>query len=346
MKTVRFVEQRIADVSVKIARAEGEIARIDLIEQEQKNTETQIGELTDKLDQLRAAAVDIQQTVARMDEVEARVSEMLANVEKLRGELAKADLVLRHRESDLARSREAAARVAEVKDDAGAYQSALDRLVELERQRVERQKLRDELARTETTLTSVFTEQKHLREDIEKFQRADSDLRSLAKLSSEQSKLERQLETKRRERVKAEGAADQLKVLETRLATLRETYRNTAEQLAAAREKGLGAAQLDLLQKRDAEIIRELANASAALERDERFQKEIKNGLCPILSAKCLNLQEGETLEAFISSQFGELRIQIDVLVTEQRQVGDALKAARESERFGAAGVHAGITRP
>ena len=34
----------------------------------------------------------------------------------------------------------------------------------------------------------------------------------------------------------------------------------------------------------------------AALERDERFQKEIQNGLCPILSEKCLNLKEGETL--------------------------------------------------
>jgi hypothetical protein len=56
----------------------------------------------------------------------------------------------------------------------------------------------------------------------------------------------------------------------------------------------------------------------AALERDEKFQNEIKNGLCPILSEKCLNLKEGQTLEMFVTSRFGELKAKIKVLEDEK----------------------------
>lgn len=336
LKTVRFIENQIVDVNVKMARAEGEIARIDLVEQEQKTTESRIIEWSSELEKLDSEAVRKQQTGTQLDTMEGRLGELLACAERLRGELAKAELVLKHSESDLSRSREAAARISEVKADAEAHQNAVGRLQELERERGERQKLRDELAKTEAALTSVNAEMKHSQQDLDKVQRAHSEIESLKRLAIDQEKLEHQIEAKRRDLARAEGAADQLKALEERLAGLRAAYRDAVDQLAAAREKGLEAKQLDTLQSRDAEIVRELANASAALERDERFQKEIKNGLCPILSQKCLNLKEGETLESFISSQFGELRMRIDTLTTEHHQVGDSLRAAREAERFGA----------
>jgi hypothetical protein len=58
------------------------------------------------------------------------------------------------------------------------------------------------------------------------------------------------------------------------------------------------ALALSTLEQREAVLTRDLAALQAGLERDEKFQSEIKNGLCPILSQKCLNLKEGETLEA------------------------------------------------
>ncbi|HLA95889.1 MAG TPA: hypothetical protein VK612_09225, partial [Pyrinomonadaceae bacterium] len=71
-----------------------------------------------------------------------------------------------------------------------------------------------------------------------------------------------------------------------------------------------------------------------ALERDELFQKEIKNGLCPILSQKCLNLKEGETLDGFVTSQFGELRSQIAKLQTEHTQVSAELGNSRQAGMY------------
>ncbi len=335
LKTVRYIENRIGEVNVKIARAEGEIARIDLIEEEQKGTKGQVSELATELDGFDKNAATLAQSVAKLDEVEARLGGVMAEAERLRGELAKAELVLRHRDADLSRSREAAGRVAEVRSDAEAHQTTLGKIKEYERERVERQKLRDQLAATESAIRSVETEQKHLLMEVDKFQKAHEQIASLRSQVADQEKLESSIAVRRLDLVKAEGAAGDLAKIDEKLEGLRNSYRDVSEQLKAAREKGIGADRLDELQRRDAEIVRELASVNAALERDERFQQEIKNGLCPILSAKCLNLGEGQTLEAFISSQFGELRARIDILTTEQGTIVNALKAAREAERFG-----------
>ena len=99
-------------------------------------------------------------------------------------------------------------------------------------------------------------------------------------------------------------------------------------------KKALPRQELEKLQTRDAELVRELAGLNAALERDEAFQREIKNGLCPILSEKCLNLKEGQTLESFVTSQFGELRVKIDALTSEQASTALALRTSREAEKF------------
>ena len=57
-------------------------------------------------------------------------------------------------------------------------------------------------------------------------------------------------------------------------------------------------------QRQETEIASELARIRANRERDEHFAREVENGLCPILSQRCLNLKEGERLEEHMSAQF------------------------------------------
>jgi DNA repair protein SbcC/Rad50 len=333
LKTARYVEQQVSAVDVKIARSEGEIARIDAIERERDSLAAKVKDLAGKLDSIQRDAAGKAELVGRLDELERRIAELNSAVERSRAAAANAELVMKHRSADLARSREAAETVERVREDAEAHQNALARLSEFERERIERDGLRNELAKTEAALHSVATERKHLGSDLERIQRARAEISELTALASEQSALEDDLSRKRVDLARAQAAVGQLVSLNARLAALRESYREAADRLAAARESSQGAAQIEKLQTRDSELVRELAAANAALERDERFQREIKNGLCPILSARCLNLQEGQTLEAFVSSQFGELRTRIEVLVSEQATVIDALRTAREAEK-------------
>lgn len=336
LKTARFVEQQIAESNVRIARAEGEIGRIGAVEREMASVAAGVKELSEQVKELNGKAAEVESSVARLDEIETRLNVLKTAAERARTETAKAELVMKHRESDLHRSSEAAERVASVRADAELHQNTLGRLKELERERSERQKLRDELARTEAALNAVSTERGHLQQELERLHRAKADIESLRKLADEQDTLESGLPAKRRELARAEEAAAHMQRVEERLAALRETYRSAADDLANAREKAVAAADLVTLQTRDAEIVRELAAATTALERDELFQKEISNGLCPIISAKCLNLNEGETLENFVSNQFTEQRTRIELLRSEHITITDALKLAREAALVGA----------
>jgi chromosome segregation ATPase len=156
----------------------------------------------------------------------------------------------------------------------------------------------------------------------------------LKRKAETQERLESELAKLRDASARSRSIGDQIKSLEERLDRLRESYRENTKQLTNATEMTRRVDGLPTLEKRDAEVVHELASLHAALERDERFQKEIKDGLCPILSQKCLNLKEGETLEDFVTSQFGELRSRIAVLETEHGQIVGELKMSREAEKF------------
>jgi exonuclease SbcC len=84
-------------------------------------------------------------------------------------------------------------------------------------------------------------------------------------------------------------------------------------------------------------ILREIADARAHLERDERFQSEIRGGFCPVLSEKCLNIKPGQTLEGFLTTQFGEMRSHIAELEARRTELDTKLAASRQAARFAAA---------
>lgn len=333
LKTVRYVDQQIVAVDIKIARGEGEIGRIDSIEEDRKTVADSIEREVESATTLDAEIENKQVEVSKFDELEVNVIRLRSEADKLNGELARAELVLSQSKSDLALSKTAASLINEVKADAEIYLGSIGRLKELERERGVRQALADELTKTESALTAVRTESKHLEQELARIQKAQEEIASLATRVADQEKLESMIEAVRGDLAKAEAAESQVSTMNERIAALREAYKKTSDDINTAREKAGMAAQVESLQIREAALVRELATASAALERDERFQKEIKNGLCPILSQKCLNLKDGETLESFVSSQFGELRAQIGTLTAEQRDVSDALKIAREAEK-------------
>ncbi|HYO91050.1 MAG TPA: SbcC/MukB-like Walker B domain-containing protein, partial [Pyrinomonadaceae bacterium] len=69
------------------------------------------------------------------------------------------------------------------------------------------------------------------------------------------------------------------------------------------------------------------------IARDEKFRREVKNGLCPILSEKCLNIGEGRTLEDYFRGQEASNTTQLGVLEKERAGLTTLLVEAREAER-------------
>ncbi len=159
---------------------------------------------------------------------------------------------------------------------------------------------------------------------------------SLRPQVAEQEKLEAELKsaTERVGQLRAREA--EIKRLDEKITDLRAKFARNKAQIDAAEAELKKAAELEKLTARESEIVRELTALRARLEHDEQFQAEVRNGLCPILSQKCLNLKPGETLESFLANKFTGVRTTISGLETEQRELTAALTVARQAERAAA----------
>ena len=194
----------------------------------------------------------------------------------------------------------------------------------------------DEIERIENAVARIRTEQKHVLESLENVQKAHQEIESLKPKLVDQERLDHEIIGLREKIADAKAITDQIKSLDDRLKRLRQNYRANSDQIKDAEEKAKKAAGVEMLEKRGTELITRLAALKARLESDQKFQSQIKDGLCPILSEKCLNMKPGETLETFVSSQFIDLKSQIALSQTEQASVALKLKNARDAERFAA----------
>ncbi|MGD9628732.1 MAG: AAA family ATPase [Pyrinomonadaceae bacterium] len=334
LKTTRYIESQINAVSIKIARAEGEVKAIDGLAASREAAAEQAADLGTLLRSIGSDLEKKRLAVKHLDEVEQKLNAMAAGVEKLRADSAGRRSLFSQLEAELNRSKLAAAVIAETIADASRHTESLARLKELDRERDLRQKLREELAKTEAALANVKAEQKHLRQEVDKIQASHSLVASLRPLAAEQERLEAEAARLRAEVAKANAAAAEAKTIDAALDRLRENYRANQARLAETREKSAAALEVEKFRARESELLSEIANLKASLERDEAFQREIKNGLCPILSEKCLNLKEGQTLDGFVTSQFTQLRSSIAKLQSEHRSVASALTGAREGEKY------------
>lgn len=331
LRTARYVEGQINAVSMRISRAEGEIGRIDEVTARHSELSSDVSVRRGELGKIDPSVGESRASVWKLDEIESRIASMSGEVEKLRSESQRAGLLKDQRASELQQSKEAAEKVAAVRADAELHQKTLLRIHELERERDERQKMRDGLAKIEQAEANVRAEQVQLRAELERIHKAHATIADLRPKVADQERIEKDVARLRTEFARAEAADREVKRIDAQLEELRDAYRIYQAQLKAARESDAMASEVDKHQTRDAEIVREIARLQASIERDEAFKREVQNGLCPILSEKCLNLKDGQTLDAFLNDQFDGLRSRVESLQREHAGVTALLGASREA---------------
>ncbi len=272
-----------------------------------------------------------------------KVEEYRQAAEKLRETSRYLDISIGGIREDIARGEGELKRSQTVEEEHKSYREQTQKLAgeidllqkEIAGKRAVVEKL-DEMEQIEMAIANVKAEQKRVLESLESVAKAHLEIESLRPKVLEQKKLEHEITALKEKIAAAKAFEDQIRSLDERIERLRTAYRLNSDQLKDAELRSKEADKINLLERRDAELIRQLAGLRARLETDENFQREIKDGLCPILSEKCLNMKPGETLEVFVSSQFTELRSQIAGIETEHMSVATSLKTAREAERFAA----------
>jgi ATPase involved in DNA repair len=336
LKTQRFIENQIGAVRERVARSEGELSRLDLLETEHKGAVSTVATYTEELKSAERAAAENEKAVKSYDELAAVFDKSRAEYETLRSEVVRSELIAKQKASELEQSKEASAKIGAVRSDAERHIASLGRISELERERTARDRVRTDLQRVESAENSVRSDEKLIRSRLAEIETAHSEVTLLRSKAEEQASLEKSLDEARSRFAVARTAAKQVAVLDDKLANLRIAFTQNKQAQADATAKAVEAGRVDELQTRESEIVTELARLRAELDRDERFKNEIQNGLCPILSERCLNLKEGQTLEGFISSQFGELRAKISGFEREHAATSAALRASREAAKTSA----------
>ncbi|MGI8642444.1 MAG: hypothetical protein ACR2MG_21145 [Pyrinomonadaceae bacterium] len=330
-ETARYLENQINAVNVRIGRAEGELSRFEDIETEHKSQAGKAADLSAAVEKLNKDVAEKSEIVKKFDEAESKINKIKTLSDKLKTESAKAEIIEKQKESERNQAFQAQEKIKLVEADYKMHIAALARLKELERERVERDKLNAEMARVEKAQVNVKADRKKFQEDLEKSLRAHQEIAALEPKVKEQEQFEKERETLRNQLADAKAVDNQIKSLTDKMNRLRESYRTNQTNIKDAEAKSEKAAAFENLQKRDDEIINNLAKLRAKLEADEKFQNEIQNGLCPILSEKCLNLKPGQTLESFVTTQFSEVKTQISMLENEKKQLTDALRNSREA---------------
>ena len=335
-ETARFIEQKITTVREKIARAEGELARFDLVEEELKTFSLQTEELSKTLAITEKEVAEKSATVKKFDETESKVNELKNAFEKLQNEKSRAEYLLQQKENELEQARKASEKIKLVEADSKKHLDALGKLKEFERERFEREKLLIEERKIETAQLNVKSEQKRLQENLEKAQAAHKEIEKLRPNVHEQELLEKMRDDSIEQLADIRAKETQIRSLDEKMNDLRGKFLKNKEQIKESEAKAETAKDYEFLQKRDSEITRDITRFRAKLEHDEQFQLEVKNGLCPILSQKCLNLKPGETLDSFLKNQFSEVRTQILTLEAEQKSISVRLKTSRDAEKYSA----------
>ena len=333
LTTSRYIETQITAVREKIARAEGELARFEAVEAEHKSFEDQAATLAGDLEKISAEVGKKSESVKLFDETEAKVSELKNAFDKLNQETIRAEILLEQKSNELNQAKDAAQRIRRVEADYQKYVSALGKLKELERERIERDKLNQEKSKIEHAQGTVAADRKRFEENLERALKAHREIESLKPKIGEQEGLEKQQSDLRINLANAQAKEKLIQSLDEKITRLRDSYKANQTNIKEAEAKSQTAADVETLQKRDTDITRKIASLRARLEHDEQFQLAVKGGICPILSQKCLNLQPGETLENFLSSQFVELKAEINAYEKNQRENTVALRISREAEK-------------
>ncbi|HEY0545100.1 MAG TPA: SMC family ATPase [Pyrinomonadaceae bacterium] len=287
----------------------------------------------------QAVAADYKAHLSALERLGKLETERAAR-DRLRDEAARVEGLTASARNDLKRLEEALERAVQATASIVALEPLIVEQGDLEK---ERERLRDlraqavsaghRLSQMDEELDALRKQHAQVKERVKEAEKGAGAQQRTQDLQSERLNVETRLST-------AEKAATSLKHLSAqKKEAARELERLRRE--VAAREKeaqqlekfSAQAAEATLLIARERELTELLAHLKAEIARDEKFHREVKNGLCPILSEKCLNIGEDQTLEDYFKDQYATNTAQLSALEEERTGVTVAVREAREAEK-------------
>ncbi len=332
--TSRFLDHSLAGIRESIARGEGELSRSETVTAEHNTVKEHIGQLTFQTENFSAELSEKKSKVKLLDEREQQLANLKTSLERSRSDKEKVEIVVRQTEAALKRAAEASVRLKDSRQGHEQHLAALGKLTELERERKHRDQRNSELAKTDAAIVNVKAEHRRYEQELKNIAAARQEIEELRPKAEEQSRIENEIDEHRNNIARAGNAEERVTSITNELNRLRVKYAENKKNLTEAEEKSRAGNNLPELEKTNESLVNSLAQLRADLELDEKFKSEIRDGFCPIIAAKCLNMSEGETLEEFVSSQSVDTRSKIAELEKQHETIISKLNLAREGQQY------------
>ena len=261
--------------------------------------------------------------------------------DQLRAEKAKVESLLVSSKADVLRLAE---KVESARQAAIALRALEPEVSEQEALERERERLRDlraralseraQLQKIDAELDALRKQHAQTKERVKEAERGEGAQERVARLESERLAAETTLSNIEKAATSHRHLSNQRKETEREAERLRREVSAHEREVAELEKYSTKAATAPQLTKREGELTEQLARLRAEIEHDEKFHREVKNGLCPILSERCLNIGEDQTLEDYFKGQFASNTAQLKTIEQERVTVSVAVKEAREAEKY------------
>ena len=257
-----------------------------------------------------------------------------------RAELQQVERELIELQSQAARHREQRAEIEAAQNDLAQLADALAEQTKLESElaalreaRGERQSLERQRVALDHDLAQMRDRYAKLAREIEKADELKAEAERAAALESERQQLDATIQ---QHELALKHAATQQNFLQQ----TRQTHARLQQELA---QRQAELTRLDDLQSQAAQLVEfetaqqrdteRLAHLRAELARDEEMiQSLATGGICPLLTEKCLNLKEGESLETRFRSGLVARRAEIKTLQAALKSLTTPLAQARSAQ--------------
>jgi exonuclease SbcC len=258
----------------------------------------------------------------------------------LRAEAASVEGLLASAKVHVQRLGEMVERATQARTSLAVLEPEISTQVELER---ERERLRDlraqaqseraRLVKLDAELDTLRKQHVQTKERVKEAEKGEGAEGRADRLASERLDVETTLGNVEKAATSYKHLSNQRKDAAREIERLRREVAAHEKEAASLEKFSVKAAEAPQLIAHETELTEQFARLRAQIEQDEKFHREVKNGLCPILSERCLNIGPDQTLEDYFTDQLATNTAQLSAMDKERASLGVAVREAREAEK-------------
>lgn len=333
----KYGEERKGNISEEISRMEGEVKYLQTYEEKIGEVKNNIQKLSEELRILEKEIQEKSEVAKNLGDLEEKFNQLENALREATSQKQTQEGILKQKQRELEDAKFALEKIKEVESDYRRHLEVREELKKLENKRNEQNKLKQEKNSLELQLSGLKSELNRFKEDLEKAKQASARVEELKLLVPKQEELEKKLQELQSELHSKKRLQEQLSKLDKELSLLTKEYEEKEKQAQELEKQiqsatALSATDLNSLRTHLDQLTEQISYLQARLKAEEDFREKIKDGLCPILAQRCLNIGEGETLEGFITRETNNLAKELESLKRKRQIFQEAEKKKSQLE--------------